>query len=329
MTRGARAFCLSIILLSGAGGAAQARSDRQDPTTGIDDERDALIGKITDGVDYDASVKRFRELADERDKLVPTLTATIEREHTAEQTRYRLRDEYEKTADYHVGERCRLSPDPAHPVVTSERLVQPEAAADWGRVTRKEKARRPGKTQLDPDEIVTMFEVAGVARSYRFTGKGFGHARDTDFDAELGELALVCVDGTDDNGVVTRGLAVRLAEPPLVAKKGRWAPYHVLNRRFFYDVLQDVKWPLPPAAFIFTNVVISKDLGGGRYEIVFRFYDDHTWVLEVPPSVKVKEPLTTGQVVWAVMGHHRFDKALRKLVLVAEDLEPRYIKEKR
>jgi len=324
VTRAARAFCLAAMVIGAAGAAA--RADREE-TPGLVAERDALIAKITSGVDYDASVARFRALVTERDKVVPTSAAAIGAVEAAERARRDFRETYEKTADYDVGERCRLSPDPAHPTTLSERLTQPDWPADWEPVTRRELVRRPGKTALDPEETITMFEVRGRARSYRFPGRGFGHARDTDFDAAVGELALVCV-GSEDEGVVTRGLAVRLAAPPRIVDKARWAPFHVLNARFFYDVITDVKYPVPPDAFIVSNVQIAKELGGGRYEIDFTFREHHRWVLEVPPSVKGRELLTAGRVVWAVMGHQRFDRALRKLVLVAEDLEARYIDEK-
>lgn len=324
MTRGARAFCLAAMIIGAARGAARAEREE---TPGLVAERDALIEKIARGVDYDASVARFRALVGERDKVVPTSAAALGAVEAAERARRDFLEAYEKTADYDVGERCQLSPDPAHPTTLTERLTQPEWPADWGPVTRRDLVRRPGKTALDPEETITMFEVRGRARSYRFPGKGLGHARDTDFDAAVGELVLVCV-GREDDGVVTRGMAVRLAGPPLITKKARWAPFHVLNARFFYDVITDVKYPVPDGAFIVSNVQIAKDLGGGRYEIELVFRDHHRWVLEVPPSVKGRELLTVGHVVWAVMGHQRFDRALRRLVLVAEDLEARYIEEK-
>jgi hypothetical protein len=35
-----------------------------------------------------------------------------------------------------------------------------------------------------------------------------------------------------------------------------------------------------------------------------------------------------GRAAWVIMGHHRFDPTLKKLVLVAEDIEDRYLTER-
>jgi hypothetical protein len=332
----ARIFCLAVaasLLPLGA-----ARAERDDPTANLNEERDALIEKITKGIDLDASVKRFKELVEQRDKVIATTAAAIERERAQQEreraerdARRKLRDEYHATADYDVSWRCTLSPDPANPIPSTEGRFKP----DWGKVTRKEKTRRPPKNELDEGEPVTMYEVKGIARTYQFAGERFGHSRKESFEANVGDLVLVCSGGEDTPRdtpagwgprVLRSGFAVKLAEPPLIAKKAKWAPIHVTGS-FFFWAIKDVKWKPAPDAFILSNIEIAKDLGGGRYEIEADAHRDMSWILEVPPSVKVKEPLVPGRSVWAIMGHHRFDKTLKKLVLVAEDLEPRYIKE--
>jgi hypothetical protein len=304
-------YCLAgFLLLAGA-----ARAERDDPTADLNDERDALIDKITKGVDVDASVKRFKELVGERDKVVATSAAAIEHERAEREKKYadiearrKLRDEYHATADYDVSWRCTLSPDPANPIPSNEGRFEP----DWGKVTRKEKTRRPPKNELDEGEPVTMYEVKGVARTYQFAGDRFGHSRKEAFEANVGDLVLVCNGGEDTARdvpagwgprVLRSGFAVRIAEPPLIVKKAKWAPIHV-NGSFFFWAIKDVKWKLDPSAFILSNIEIAKDLGGGRYEIEADSHREMSWILEVPPSVKVKEPLIPGRSVWAIMGHH-------------------------
>ena len=121
------------------------------------------------------------------------------------------------------------------------------------------------------------------------------------------------------------GFAVRISEPPLIVKKARWAPIHVTGS-FFFWAIHDVVWKPAPEAFILSNVEITRDLGDRRYEIDAG--QNLSWIMEVPPAVKIKEPLVPGRSVWAILGHHRFDSSIKKLVLIAEDLEPRYISEK-
>ncbi len=84
-----------------------------------------------------------------------------------------------------------------------------------------------------------------------------------------------------------------------------------------------MKWKYPDDAFVLSNIEIGDDLGGGHYQIDASQGLD--WVLEVPDKLKNKELLVPGHSVWAILGHHRFDKTLKKLVLVAEDLEERYV----
>lgn len=301
-------------------------------TAQLRSERDELIGKLASGTDYEASVRRWKELLAEHDKLKSAARLDGAGQEEALKARLQLRAEYQKTADYDVSWRCTFSPDPAHPIASTEGRFRP----DWGKVTRRQQLRRPPKNELDEGELVTMFEVKGVAKSYQFAGEHFSHGSHTaPFEAAVGDLVLVCKGGEDERSdspagwgptVVTSGFAVRLTDVPLIAKKAKWAPVHVTGT-FFYWAIREVRWKLEHGQFVLSNVEIFRDLGGGHYEIDAT--QGLSWILEVPPSVKIKEPLVPGRSVWAIMGQHRFDKALKKLVLVAEDLEPRYIAEKR
>ena len=330
---GALLGLLALLAIPGRPAAENA-----DPTAHLSAERDALILKITSGQDYAASVKRWKELVAEHDRLVANLARAKEIQLTSRenhlkelQARTKLRDEYHATADYDVSWRCTFSPDPAHPIPSTEGRFKP----DWGKVVRKEQLRRPPKNALDEGELVTMFEVKGLARSYQFAGERFNYGRHREsFDAALGDLVLVCV-GSEDTSrdappgwgptLVRSGFAVRIAEPPLIVKKARWAPIHVTGS-FFFWAIHDVVWKPAPEAFILSNIEILRDLGDRRYEIDAG--QNLSWIMEVPPAVKIKEPLAPGRAVWAILGHHRFDPSIKKLVLVAEDLEPHYIVEK-
>lgn len=331
----AAALCLAAVIAWVDG----ARAENADPTAHLHAERDALIQRIASGKDYEACVKRWKELVAEHDRLVAASARALalqnsNREAQAKEaeSRAKLRDDYHQTADYDASWRCTFSPDPAHPIPSTEGRFKP----DWGKVVRKQQLRRPPKNALDEGEPVTMFEVKGLARSYQFAGEGFNYgSRREPFDAAQGDLVLVCVGGEDTPRdtppgwgpqVVTSGFAVRLGEPPLIVKKAKWAPIHVTGS-FFFWAIHDVVWKPAPEAFILSNIEITRDLGERRYEIDAG--QNLSWIMEVPPAVKLKEPLVPGRSVWAILGHHRFDRGLKKLVLVAEDLEPRYLTEKR
>jgi hypothetical protein len=304
-------------------------------TPELDAERDQLLDKIARGVDYDASVKRFAALVKQRDPVVATSAEAKAREEKqraderAEQDKRRAwRDAYHKTNDYEVGWRCTLSPDPAHPVPSTEGRFRP----DWGKVVRKETIKFPPKNALDDGEPATLYEVKGVARSYVFRGDTFDAWRKP-FEANVGDLVLVCNGGEDldrrlppawGTQLVKSGFAVRLAEPPHIARKSKWNPIHVTGAAFFW-MIHDVKWKYPEGAFLLSNIEIDKDLGGGRYEIDADRHRNMSWILEVPPSTKNKELLVPGHSVWVILGEPRFDKALKKLVLTVQDLEARYI----
>ena len=90
-------------------------------------ERDELLGKIASGTDYEASVKRWKELMVEHDKITSASTRARELQladganKAAElQARLKIRDEYHKTADYDASWRCTFSPDPSHPLPSTE-----------------------------------------------------------------------------------------------------------------------------------------------------------------------------------------------------------------
>ena len=87
-----------------------------------------------------------------------------------------------------------------------------------------------------------------------------------------------------------------------------------------------MKWKYPVEDFVLSVIEVAEDLGGGRYRVDAQ--QGLSWVLEVPPSVARRDLLVPGRSVWVVMGRPRFDRELKKLVLVAEDIEDRYVQER-
>jgi hypothetical protein len=323
---------LVLLFLVGVAGATE------DPTSELNEERDALIDKIARGVDYAGSVKRYSELVKQRDSVVATSAAAKQKEKATRDAeradadaRRAWRDGYHKTNDYEVSWRCTLSPDPAHRIPSKEGRFQP----DWGRVVRKQTIRFPPKNALDEGEPATLYEVKGVAKSYVFRGDTFDAWRKP-FDAKVGDLVLVCDGGEDldrrlppewGERLVKSGFAVRLGEPPHIVKKTRWNPIHVTGSAFFW-MIHDVAWKYPEGSFLLSNIEVDKDLGNGQYEIEADRNRGMSWILEVPPSVKGRELLQPGHSVWVILGPYRFDKTLKKLILVAQDIEARYIVDK-
>jgi hypothetical protein len=347
-----------MVFVSVAAVALCARGASGVDTSALDAERDALIDKITRGQDVDESVKRFAALVQKRDQIVATSQAAKEREKAAREREraereslQALREQYKKTADYEVGWRCALSMDPAHPAGAYD---NGRYVGDWGKIVRKERVKLAPKTDLDEPEPATLYEVAGIKGRYFFRGEkgGFGDRRKgDDFVGEPGDLALVCFSdprgwngwGRDDEAQrlkddderkmpepwrtrrIGKLFVVRLAHPPLIVRKGRWNPLHISHNKIWWAI-HDVKWKLPTEQPLLINLEVARDLGNGRYEID----EDQglSWVLEVPPTLAHRDLLLPGHALWAIMGQPRFDRALKKLVLTAEDLEARYIVEK-
>jgi hypothetical protein len=304
----------------------------RETTPELDAERDQLIDKIARGVEVEASVRRFKQLVQERDQKIATSKAAQDKEQKERQARKEWLDAYKKTADYEVSWRCTLASDPANPPPSDEGRFK----GDWGKVVKKEKVRLQPKNELDEGEPATMYEIAGLKQRYFVWGERFGFHRDQPFVAEKGDLVLVCASGTHTEKrlpapwsaekIQSGGFAARLAAPPLIARKTRWNPIHITSNRIYWAI-KDVKWKYGDA-FVLTHLEVEEDLGGGRYRVFADNSQKVDWVLEVPPKIKNKELLVPHHGVWAILGGQRFDKTLKKLVLVAEDLEQRYIVEK-
>jgi hypothetical protein len=328
--------------------AATAAAAPPVDTPELDAERDQLIERIAVGRDYDASVRRLRELVRQRDQLIATSNAAVAGKRAAEQaerdarTRRRaIRDEEKKALDHPlVG--CVMSPDPAHPLPSRDRY---KPRVDWGRVVRKEATRLLPKNALDDGTPATMYEIAGLAGHY------FVHAeimaRQHPFIAEVGDLVVLCVERAgydtsrpDDQFEVATGNAplyppawqqpvqrggyiVRVKRPPRIVDKTRWMPLQITRNDFFW-MIKDVRLRFPPDANVLSNVEFDRDLGNGRW-LMLSEDDDVTWILEVPRGLRGADKLAVGHSRWVIMSHAHFDTTLKKLVLVAEDLEDSYL----
>ena len=336
---------LSLAAVAALSAVAAATQPADDPA--VVQERDALIDKIARGEDVDASVKRFAALVKERDLVVATSRTAREAADRARQAEREFRQAYQKTVDYDAGWRCTLSVDPKHPVPSKEGMFH----GDWGRVVKKEKVTLTPKNALDDGEPATLYEIAGQARRYYFRGEKFGSGHPSrDIEAEVGDLMLVCDgdtgehDNTEPYGwrgspddpsmrvppywrgrLQRHGFAARIAAVPKIAQKGKWNPIHIGSARYFWAI-HDVKWKYPDGAFVLSDLTVGQDLGGGRWDIPVE--NRLSFVVEVPPNLPRREIMQTGHNAWMILGHPRFDRALHKLVLVAEDLEARYVIEK-
>lgn len=321
------ALITALALLS-----ADAHAERDDPTAHLNEERDALIAKIARGTDLQASVRRFGELVREREGKVATTQAAIDRERAdhqrereAQAARRKAEEEYHQTLDYHVSWRCTLSPDPARPLPSTEGRFKP----DWGKVIRKEKIRLVPKNELDEGEPRTLYEVKGVARSYQFMGERFGPS-DQAFEASVGDLVLVCASGEDTRKDlppqwgprILQGFAGKIAAPPAIVKKVKWNPVHITDSAFFWAV-KEVKWKWA-GGYVLSHLTLLRQVAPDQWEVAGD--QGKTWIMELPQGLKNRELLAPHASVWAILGNHRFDKVLKKLVLVAEDLEARYVR---
>ena len=312
----------------GALGVSPSASAKKLQTPELDAQRDVLLEKIIRGEDFERSVDAFKALVSKRDAIIPTSEKAQQEEHERFEAKRAWDEEWRNTADSEVAWRCGLSADPVHP-----QPAYPDWAGDWGRVTKKEQVRLEPKNALDEGELWTLYEVKGLKRTYRFRGAGFGIFRHRDFEAEKGDLVLVCDGGRDtekrlppqwQQDFQRTGFAVRIKSPPLIAQKKRWNPIHITDNRLFWAV-KDVKWRYPPDAYVLSVISLGEDLGGGRWQVDVG--QDLSIVVEVPKSLAHQDLLVPGHKVWAILGNARFDRSLRKLVLTAEDLEAHYIDE--
>ena len=97
---------------------------------------------------------------------------------------------------------------------------------------------------------------------------------------------------------------------------------HLTGESAFRVAIDRVQWSYPEDRAVLGYIHVLGDLGQGRFEIAA---ERRSYVLEVPPGVSHRELVQPGKYLWAIMSTPRFDKAIKKLVLRAEDFEEHYV----
>ena len=324
---GCRFFVAAGIFFASLG--AQARPAQDLPPEDLA-ERDALIGKLARGEDYEDSLRRFGELWRKRAVLREAELAEEKRAKEAHQRQL----EDARSVDGIVGEHCGLYRDPKNP---PPHWANSSMIGDWGRVVRKELVRLPPKNAFDDGEQITLYRIEAQRATYTVSSQGPTYLLGRPLTAQVGDQVLLCVMSRHSEGsgskfppdfrenILSQGFAVRIKEPPRIVHKTQ-NPVHLLGEWRFRAAIERVEWTLPPDVAVLSRIFVQEALppanGMQRFSIAA---ERHSYVLEVPTSVKGRDLLKPGEHAWAIMGQARFDRELRKLVLVAQDVEARYV----
>lgn len=332
-------LALALLVSLALGGRSRARAEVVDAAQGLAPERDQLLEQLARGADFDAAVARFAALLQRRDKLRldAAAEARAERERAsaekaAIQARRDEHEAYRRSADHWASRQCRLELDAGSSL---RRRHGGGEITDWGPVVRKEVVRLPSVNAFDEGKQITMYEVAGALDHYRLNGAKAGWARGA-LEADVGDLVLLCgragaiehkLPGEWGQARLTAAVAVRLREPPAIARKQRWSPLHV-RESDIYGAIRRVQWTLPPDRLLLVNFELGEPLGDGRWSARWIEHKGDDWILEVAPDAANRAALVAGQPVWGIVGQPRFDVALKKLILVGVDFESRYVIER-
>jgi hypothetical protein len=292
-------------------------------------ERDALISKIIRGEELETSVGRFSELWKKREALRADEVAEQKR---VEEAHKRMQADA-KSVDGIVGGHCGLSRDPQNPPGGHRENL----SAEWGKVVRKELVRLPPKNAFDDGEQITLYRIEAQRATYTVSSQGPTYLLDRPLTAGVGDLVLLCIMARHSEGsgskfppdfrenILSQGFVVRIKESPLIVKKSQ-NPVHLLGEWRFRAAIERVEWTLPPEQPVLNRLFVQEALppANGRQRFAIAA-ERHSYVLEVPEAVRNRELLRPGEHAWVIMGQARFDRELRKLVLVAEDVEARYV----
>ena len=326
-----RGLLLLALVVTVAGPAGGAEPDPAEV------ERDALIDRIAAGSDYDASVRRFAELLRARDRVKATSAAA--RKHEADELAQAraTRAAVAASLDGRLARSCRLVTEPRDAPFSTH--AWDELWLDWGKVTSSEMVKLPGENALADDIVVHMIEIAGRRRTYRIADEK------RELALLAGDLAVVCATQDADHDPAYRHMREKLEGPsvedrlpaawrgiehhgplvahvrevPHIARKARWNPVHVTDNDMWWAI-RDVKWRWPDRDVV-TFARVAAALEGGLYEMEAE--DAVVWLMEVPSGVDARA-IVVGKGVWAVLRNARFDRARKKLVVTAVDLEPSY-----
>ena len=320
-------------------------------------QRDALIARIVADVGVADATRAFVRLQGRRTEVIAGVRrAAAEEARKAEQARDAARlavaaaqqAEQEKAAlakaaqdveeraaaarqaylaslDHQASRHCHLVADP------TVRHFDGGQAADWGRITRRVQIQLPPKDALSDGETDTMYEVAGQRERHVVRGHQIGAYLGHPTQPAVGQWLFLCGGpGNHDrtlpppwNGErLTTFFIEPIAAPPKLAHKRALDPIHIRLNDLFRAIRQ-VAWKYPPDRRVLASFEVGRAMGDGRFEIAAGD-PDVLFVLEVPPQLPRRTLIAPGQFVWVIMGGARFDRALRRLVLVAQDVEARY-----
>jgi hypothetical protein len=299
-------------------------------------ERDQLIERIAQGVDLEQSVRRFKELFQQRQAQRDADKRAAEAR--AEQQREAARDSL--TLDYRVAHQCVLSADPAAP---PQRVIWELFRGDYGKVVRKETIEIPPRNAFLKPKTVHVYQIEGRQHRYVISSESPRTFDHQPLQASVGDLVLVCRAGMSTHGsghpfpadlrdnIVESGFVARLKAPPRLADKDlqRLNPVHLLGTARLRMAIERTEWPLPPEQPVLTRLRVERDLGSGRFEL--QVEPQHgsrapvTLYLDVPASVPRRKLVEPGRMLWFVVRSPRFDADLKKLVLRAEVVEDRLL----
>lgn len=294
-------------------------------------ERDALIGKIARGVDYEANVERFEKLLKERQER--RAAAQGLEAQAAEQKRQIA--EGASGLDAVVGEHCGLSADPKAPPINTSPFMR----GDWGKVIVKEQAELRGRNVFDKPEPVTLYKVQGQLRTYVISSKGPRLWYEKPFVGSVGDLVLVCSVVVESHGsaspyppdfrtnILSQGFVTRIKDVPLIAHKKQYNPIHLLKAgATMRSAVHAGAWPYPIDKPVVARVMVKEALGksGGGKERYLMEESNQQFLLDVPSGMNNQELLKPYRFVWVVMGQPTPDLERKTWLLSALDIEARY-----
>jgi hypothetical protein len=323
-----------LLLVAACAGLLPAGARAAEPSEPLEvrAERDQLLERIAQGVDYEASVRRFKELWDQR-----------QAQREAQKREAEARSELQKklsadtlTLDHRVAEQCIVSVDPAAP---PRGVIWELYRGDFGKIVRKETIQLPPRTAFVQPETVSIYQLEGRQHRYVFSSKEMHSFDRTPLDYSVGDTVLLCRGGMATHGsggyypeglrdnVVSSGFAARLKQPPKLVEKKRLDPVHLLGTARLRMAISRTDWPVPPEQPVLTRLLVERDLGNGRFELRVepgrRDQAPLTLFIDVPAALPRRKLIEPGRILWFIVSAPRFDPQLQKLILRAEDVEER------
>lgn len=305
--------------------AARASARPSDPPKASPSrDREGLLRQIFQGQEVESSVLAYSQLLSQHDRAL----SAAKQETAQRQQRQTELQAYTKSLDYLAAHYCRFAVDPRAP--RSDRYL----SADWGKVQKKTAIALPTEKQehiLSDTTTAAVYEIAGLREHY------FVYVdTDDELHAAVADLVFLCVQEQrvrkdlpapwDTVKFTSAKYSGRIAEPPRIAEKAQWNPVHIVDQDL-RDAIMYRRWNPPPQRYVLALLKVGKPLGNGRYTMYSHYWQDE-FLLDVPATIPRRELLAPEEFVWVIMGSPRFDSETKKLVLVAADLELRYLKQR-